>query len=214
MAKPSSILFKGFDISLPPEGFPGSYVPTPMLNASRGYLGLLIMRQAHLTSERVGFGWVGHPEAPDTFDALSAAYDYAVETGESLPVSNLHCHPSVYSTASINVALRFWHDTHHVLRNRSFRTVDEIDMSLWHLDVAAGDGIVRGSVAWRLLEADTLGQTLCSAALGRFPVDQVVFDLNCLQFGIADALVMESECVTTPQPARAVLEDAGQSRAQ
>lgn len=193
MSKASSMILEGIDVSLPPAAFSAGCVPRSAIRAACKYLGMFVTRQANLTADLVGFSWIGQEDAPDTFDDLSAAFDLSAETGEPLPISNMFCETSIYPTIETNIALRFWHDTHHVLRSRNFSHAQEIDMALWHLEVAATDGVARGSVAWRLLEGDMLGQTLCSATLGRFPIDQFLFDLNCMHFGIADALVIESE---------------------
>lgn len=198
MSKLATISLDGVDVSRPLSDFSGCNPPASAIAAARQYLGLFVLRQALETADQIGFGWVEQPDAPDTYDDLLAVYDRSKATGEPLPVSDQHCDRSIYLTSEVNLALRFWHDSQHVLRGRSFRVVDEIDMALWHLDVAAHDGVAKHSVARHLLESDMLGQTLCISALGRFPLDQYLFDLSCLTFGIPEAIVLEAEHVASP----------------
>ena len=62
-----------------------------------------------------------------------------------------------------------------------------------HLDDLVSFGVPQGSVAWRLLHADLIGQTYCSALLGFFPENQKRFDLNVVELGLDTALVIEAE---------------------
>lgn len=97
----------------------------------------------------------------------------------------------LFSSAEANIAYRFWHDVTHLERRRNFTNAHEIDMAAFHLWEAERHGLERGSLPWRLLQADSLGQTLHWAVLHEFVLDQRVFVLNVLQFGIETALLAE-----------------------
>ena len=60
MHKIPSIIISDMDVSLPPEAYPGGHFSTVAIQAARVHLGLSVVRQAHLTTERVGFEWTGH----------------------------------------------------------------------------------------------------------------------------------------------------------
>ena len=83
---------------------------------------------AQTTAETVGFGWIGTPDAPSTYQQLRAAYQESTTSGEPLPISNLACEPSIYARAEDNVAFRFWHDVHHVTFGLSFSLEDELEL--------------------------------------------------------------------------------------
>lgn len=140
----------------------------------------------------MGFDWRGCPEAPDGYDRLRAAYRCSKRTGQPLPVSNLHCERTVFGNVDTNVAMRFWHDIHHVERGCDFSPLEEIELALWHLDVLSQCGLPPSSLAWQLLHADLIGQTYCSTLLGSFPDNQRQFVLDCVIGGLDWALLAES----------------------
>jgi hypothetical protein len=150
------------------------------LHDARAEASLFVMEQARATSAQVGFGWVAVPEAPTSFPALQAAYAQAARTGEPLPVSNQHSDHVMFIKSTTNHALRFWHDVHHVQLNLSFDLVDELELALWLLGVAKAAGIVEGSLTWRLLHADFVGQVYLLALSRRYPVDQWRFAAGCV----------------------------------
>ncbi len=156
-------------------------------------LGEWIRSRAAIVSARLSIDPVAVEDAPDTFDKLRAAFRRSLRTGEPLPVSSLHCERTIYNTPELNHLLRFIHDIQHVERGCDFSPVQEIDMGWAHLDDLVNFGAPRGSVAWRLLHADLIGQTYCSALLGFFPEDQKRFDLNVVELGLDQALIIAAE---------------------
>lgn len=123
-------------------------MPTHHSTAShaRGQLGArvnlswFVQQQADQTTEEVGFGWIGTPDAPATYPQLRAAFQRSAKTGDPLPVSNQYCDDTVFVEPSDNVAFRYWHDVSHCRLGLSFALPDEWELTLWHLDqlVAAG----------------------------------------------------------------------------
>lgn len=152
------------------------------------------IRSRHLlVRERLGFDLIAVEDAPDTFDVLRAAFRRSLRTGDPLPVSSRFCERTLYDSPGINHALRFIHDVQHVERGCDFSPVQEIDMGWAHLEDLVAFGAPAGSLAWRLLHADLIGQTYCSTLLGRFPDDQKRFDLNVVELGLDMALRIEDE---------------------
>jgi hypothetical protein len=173
--------------------FPHGIVPPVHLMVAREQLSAWVIRQAKQTTHDVGFGWIAQAAAPDSYESLLDAYAVSSRDGTPLPVSDAHCERILFTSAAANHACRFWHDVNHVERRRDFSTVQEIDLALWHLDQLEHVGRGRWSLAWQLFHADTVGQALCAAVLGSFPEDQLAFDVDCVQFGVDDALVLEAE---------------------
>lgn len=185
--------FEGVNLARGPGDFRCGIVPGEFLESCRRYLDLFVRGQATATAEEVGFGWVGRPEAPDTYEGLLATYEQSVASGQPLPVSDQHCLDTIYSTLDGNLACRFWHDCAHVRRGRGFSTAAELDMALWQLGQLEAVGLPRKSVPWWLLYSDTVGQTLHASALGRFPDNQWQFAVDVLTFGVEDAIVLAAK---------------------
>ena len=57
-------------------------------------------------------------------------------------------------------------------------------MAAYHLWEAERHGLERGSLPWRLLHAEAVGQVLHWAVLREFVIDQRTFILNYLQYGV------------------------------
>lgn len=161
------------------------------LSVARQELSLFVNERAIECESLLGFGWTAAPDAPSTFADLKAAFATSHRTGQPLPVSSENLNNTMLLDETADYALRFWHDTNHVLRQRSFRTVDELDLGLWHVAVAKAMGV--SALALQLLDADLIGQQLLYAATKTFPIDQLEFDLDVLTFGVADAIVLERE---------------------
>ena len=81
--------------------------------------------------------------------------------------------------------MRFWHDTLHVALDLTFEAGDEMEVACHQLEVLRWVGFDAPSPEYRLLHADTIGQTLCVAMLGRFPANQLAFAVAALEHGLA-----------------------------
>ncbi|MCX2934668.1 hypothetical protein ORI20_30830 [Mycobacterium sp. CVI_P3] len=154
-------------------------------------LSAFIVDAAARTAEEVGFDYVLVPDAPNTFPALTEAYGRSVTTGESLPISSENSGDVIYTPASVNGALRFWHDVNHVRRQLDFGLVDELELSLWHLGELEKAGHPPGSLVWLLLHADLTGQAYVQAFAQRFPFDQGRFVTGCVTAGFDHGLLAE-----------------------
>lgn len=97
----------------------------------------------------------------------------------------------IYTTPEVNFAFRFWHDVSHVQHGLSFGLEDELELALWHLDVLERDGLRPDSLAYRLLQADIVGQLLLMGLASRFPFDQKEFVLGCITLGMEPGVLAE-----------------------
>jgi hypothetical protein len=150
-----------------------------------------VMYAAATTSQLVGFSWVGQPDAPGTYPDLLGAVEKSLVTGDPLPVSNENTDRVIYAFPEVNLALRYWHDVSHVMRGLDFTAPKELQLAQLQLRALEQAGIESGSLTWRLLQADLVGQVFLSAIGGRFPVDQVTFVERALTIGIEAAVLAE-----------------------
>lgn len=158
---------------------------------ARLLLGDFIQEQAQAAERRLGFGLVAMEAAPSTYQQLRGAFERSQDTGAPLPISSLFCEDSIYLSPEVNQQFRFWHDVSHVQRGLSFELGDELELALWHLDELTGVGFEPGSMAYRMLEADLVGQLLLMGLAGRFSYRQWDFVLDALRFGLHVALLEE-----------------------
>lgn len=142
-------------------------------------------------AKSVGFSWVAKPTAPNTYSKLRMAYEASRQTRSPLPVSSLYCDSLIYARRQDNYKLRFWHDTLHVQTGLSFSAADELELGLHHIHIAEQEGVVKGSLAWRLLRVDLVGQNYLVAVSGLFPIDQRTFVQRCIRYGLDEGIAME-----------------------
>ncbi|WP_344069717.1 hypothetical protein [Nostocoides vanveenii] len=150
-----------------------------------------VRRTAKATAADVGFGWIAIPDAPSTYQQLRGAYAASQATGQPLPISSLNNEDSVFLKPEDNIAFRFWHDVSHVRLGLSFALADELELATWHLAQAELAGFAPGSLGYRLLEADHVGQVLMQALGGRFPFNQEAFVLTYARHGVGLGLLAE-----------------------
>jgi hypothetical protein len=167
---------------------PAPLSPAASFDAARANLRRLVLIEAGAAAQRMGFGWRGDPDAPADYRSLLRAYARSCMTGAPLPVSDEHTERTVYGDAAGNLAFRFWHDATHLRLGHGFDLDGEIEVARAHLDVLAAAGFPLGTLEFEMLHADTLGQTLCGAATGTFPTDQVCFARLSLSTNLAWAI--------------------------
>ena len=171
------------------------------LTTAREQLTGFVTRMAAETAHRLGFGWIATLDAPNNWKALKAAWQHSLRTKEPLPVFSGGSESVIFTSPQANWAYRFWHDVTHLERERNFTSPHELDMAAFHLWEAERVGLERGSLSWRLLHADAVGNVLHWAVLREFAIDQRTFIVNYLRFGAEDALLAEMARVglLTPQ---------------
>lgn len=173
--------------------------------ADRWRLQRLVMGKAQLLTKDIGFGWIGSPLAPSTYQQLRGAYQQSSSTGQPLPVSNLFCDRTIYLNPSGNVAFRFWHDVSHVRLGLSFRLEDELELANWHLGEVKASGYDEDTSVYRLLQHDLLGQVFLQGVIGRFPFDQETFVTTCMIQGLTAGLLSEIRRLEPPASLNASL---------
>lgn len=149
--------------------------------------------RAEATEDRLGFGFIPIPDAPDNYDGVRDHYRRSLRTGDPLPVSDAHSASTLFGSAETNYKLRFIHDVQHVEKGANFTIPQELEMARTHLRDLEAFGVPLGSIASRLLHADLAGQVMCAALVGDYPENQLRFDLNVVELGLDDALIIENE---------------------
>jgi hypothetical protein len=170
------------------------------LAQAKANLSRFIRSQALATAELSGFAWVPDATAPSEYPVLRRAVLRSRLTGEPLPVSDEHSAETVYDSPETNYAFRFWHDMTHVSLDQNFELDAEITVARAHLAVLAASGWGPGTLEYELLHADTLGQALCSATSGDFPVDQPCFARRAVTSTLGEAIRAELGSRTTDDP--------------
>lgn len=162
------------------------------LTKARALLSAFVEQRADLAADELGFGWTPAPDAPSTWPDLLDAFALSEDTGVPLPVSNQFCDNTVYLSPKTNMAFRFWHDSSHVRFGFSFELVDELELAGRHLtDLEKHGGVQRGSLPWRMLHADLVGQIYVMALARRFPVEQWPFVRSVFDLGFDRAVLEE-----------------------
>lgn len=151
----------------------------------------LVRDRATGLTTKVGFGYRPSPTAPTAFDELQREYTACSCSGLPLRVSSEFSDRTVIG-AEFSPAFRFWHDLTHVALDQDFTRAGEIAVGAEQLRQAELVGHGPGSLPWRLLFAETIGQTECAARLGSFPEDQVAFTWDYLDHGLPDAIRLEA----------------------
>jgi hypothetical protein len=162
----------------------------------RENLGRFVLHEAERAGVEHGISYVPSINAPSTYDELLTTYAACIHSGAPFPISPDNCQRTIYTSPQINWAFRFVHDLVHIDNRLSFTPLDEVAVGAIQLEALRAARYGPGSVEHRLLHADTIGQTFCSAVLGRFPYNQRLFVYDCLHYGV-DAAV-EREAVRDP----------------
>lgn len=161
------------------------------LEEARIELSEFVQLMADQARDRLGFGWQARPDAPNTWAELREAWQHSLSSGDALPVFDGANSSAIFTSPEAHLAYRFWHDVTHLERNRNFTNPHELDMASYHLFQAEKHGLERGSLPWRLLHADAVGQVLHWSVIHEFVINQRIFVLNYVQFGVEAALLAE-----------------------
>ena len=162
------------------------------LLAPRRNLGAFVQSQAKLASANHGFTFVPSSNAPATYSALLKAYDRSKATARPYPISSAHSEDTIFTDPEINWAMRFMHDLEHAKRELTFSVEDELILGGYHLEALNAAGYGPDSFEYKLLEADTIGQTHCLTTVGRHPLNQRLFAYDCIDLGIDRAIELEA----------------------
>lgn len=167
-------------------------ITEPQLQVAREVLTAFVWERAEATRSRTGVGWVFTADAPNTYMGLRGAWEHSLTVGTPLPILNDHSDSVIFTEPEGNLVYRYWHDVTHLERERNFSNPHELDMASFHLWEAEQHGLTRGSLPWRLLHADAVGNVLHWSVYREYVADQKVFILNAVRFGLDAALVGEA----------------------
>ncbi|WP_315070694.1 hypothetical protein [uncultured Microbacterium sp.] len=173
------------------ESEPARFSETDLARA-RDTLTAFVWERAEATRDRTGVDWRFTPDAPNTYSDLRVQWERSRRYGVPLPISNSDCEAVIFTEPEANAAYRYWHDVTHLERERNFTNPHELDMATFHLWDAEEHGLTRGSLAWRLLHADAVGNVLHWSVYREYVLNQKVFILNVVRFGLDAALVAEA----------------------
>ena len=162
-----------------------------VLDTARRNISEVVRAQAEMRRRRLGFGWRASPCAPSSYPELLREFRGSEVSRLPLRVSNMHNCPVIYDSPETNLALRYWHDTNHVLHGLSFDLDDELELADRHLQALRAEGFGPTTLEHQLLHADIFGQTYFQLVTGRFVGNQVRFDTNCVLFGVDEAVAQE-----------------------
>lgn len=137
----------------------------------------LVRQQANQMRQLTGIDIVSTADAPSTFNELMLAYHRAKLNTGYLPVSNLHCDNTIYTTPGCNVMFRYWHNMLHCMRGCDFSLAGELAVGAAHCAVVA-NYLGADSLEHKLMMADTIGQSMHEKITGSFPADQWEFCFN------------------------------------
>lgn len=159
---------------------------------ARANLSRWILELANETADELGVRWHEARIAPQTLDEVVHEFRAAMLTGLPVRVFNRFCDQTIYLSPADNIAFRFVHDSRHYFLRAGFETEPELLVASCHLSRLQRAGYPTGSIEHRLLEADTIGQTLFVAQTGHFVVNQLRFGLRCLNSSIDEAIAVEA----------------------
>lgn len=154
-------------------------VSTPVnaytIDKAREALTHYVIRKAAHTACVLGFSYEPADDAPNTFDALQAAFRASQRGAKPLPVWSGACDETIYTNAEGNYAFRFWHDVIHAVFGLDFSHVGETETAAKQLkDVEQHFGW--DSIEARLFYWDPIGQIDYAAETGgQFVTDQRAF---------------------------------------
>ena len=166
-------------------------------------LAAFVLEQAGQARSDLGFGWREAPDPPSTFEQVLDAYFQSCEDQANYPVATVGSDTSIYPSAKVNGAFRFWHDVTHVRLHCTFNYWDERAVAEHHLTWLEAHGFARGSLEWLLLRADTVGQNEYHRLSGGFVADQRAFALSAAEHGLGIALLHELHSSVPPPAAKA-----------
>lgn len=147
-----------------------------------------IMAEARRLESLIGFGYTPDPMAPNTYEELRNRFGRSSVTKLPLPVFSGGSERTIYADREVNYAFRYCHDVSHIAGKWDFTLLGEIRTAynqLTNLEVFHGYG--PETLEWKLLYADTVGQTREYHRTGGFVEDQVKFVCEFVldTFGVA-----------------------------
>lgn len=173
------------------SGMSVSEIPASYLVVARRMLSGFVWSEARRTAGELGFGWRRAERGPANLEELQTEFQACHATGLPLRVLRGFSDNTVFDSPATNWAMRYVHDTRHVWLSADFSTEEEMMVASCHLSRAKSEGLAPGSLAYALLLADTVGQTLYVARTCRFVVFQLEFAVDCVRYDFDEAIGRE-----------------------
>lgn len=132
----------------------------------------------HIASRLFPTGYDVAIDAPDTLEKLSEH----IRTTGRMVVSSAHCANTIFDDAEVNYAFRAWHDLYHHMLQAPFTPAGEAlvaQVQAW--DLVKLYGREKAAPWCELIDAEVNGQAAYEARHGRFPRNQIAFDLVYLR---------------------------------
>lgn len=144
-----------------------------MLDQAAKNLSRFVFRQAALWQQSMGFTYAPGGDAPETMDELRAERDRCVagRGHETFTVWAGGSDLTIYTSAEANYAFRFWHDMIHLTTGLEMNVHDEVRVGMMQAE-RVGLHFGHGSIEYKLMVADTCGQSVYHAMHGAFPFNQ------------------------------------------
>ena len=124
----------------------------------------------------------GYDVGDDAPDSLAALQDHVARTGRIL-VDSRHSENTIFGCPEHNWAFRAWHDWTHLAIGAEFTLDGELAVAHRQIqDLCRVFGHNSDTRLWsRYIMAEVYGQACYIRDTGKFPVDQVAFDLDYLK---------------------------------
>ncbi|MBB0995708.1 hypothetical protein G6024_01045 [Dietzia maris] len=157
-----------------------------------------LLERAETITRELGFGYVASPDAPNTYESLMREFVRSSNTNVPLPVSSLNLDDCFY-VPEVTHALRFVHDMAHVMTGLTFDVNEEVELALLQMEDFKKHGLDPDTLEYQLLYADHVGQAMAMAVNRKFVIDQSVFILDAVTYGLDFAIVREMKRGDLPE---------------
>ena len=124
---------------------------------ARENLSVFVAKQAARLEDYLGFGFYPTPNAPSSFEAVLAAFEFSKEFHRPFPVYSGACDNTIYTTPYRNQCFRFWHDCLHIELCADFSHEGELAVAQAHYAVISA-AFGADSIEAMLMYQDTFGQ--------------------------------------------------------
>lgn len=160
------------------------------ITEARSYLADFAIERATAISEQVGFRWRASSDAPALYDEMLTEFATCTVTGEDFRVQRPNAIPSVFGSARATFAACFWDAATRIEMEAPDGFYGNMAVAKAQLMELIEAGQPEGLLPWRLLRADTVGQTYVSAMTNGAQVpDRLAFATTAVTVGLPMAVL-------------------------
>lgn len=154
---------------------------TNTLTVARERLSSLVKRMANDCTRRSGINYEECDiRSKETWEETKAMFQSAQTLNQPVYVRKSDSETSIYTSAAVNWAFRFWHDYLHYQHDLTFSFIDEVLVGQFQIDATVLE-FGEGSLEAKLMTADTLGQVLYYKMHEEFVDNQLTFAIAAIQ---------------------------------